>query len=262
MSIRVLDVIPNTREARVRNLLSLLANRGTIFWCHSESARSGGEEPAVAAKPSTAIFHICEWAHHSFRAWPTPKLMSFRIESKTRWGNCFPWRIDARRQALLRLYPRKQKSRYLCRYDGFSHARILSHKAGEGSEFTHKYRIHRLVYYEVFRGVAAAIARETEIKKWRREKKIALIAQKNPTWEDLAADWGKPAVMRVEAKAGSSPPLRAGSEWHQWTWSFEFFTEKQQQVPHRCCAQRFGMTSVWNETERETVMAVTRGCEK
>jgi hypothetical protein len=60
--------------------------------------------------------------------------------------------------------------------------------------------------------VAAAIARETEIKKWRREKKIALIAQKNPTWEDLAAEWGRAAVMRVDGKAGSSPLLRTGSE--------------------------------------------------
>jgi putative endonuclease len=103
---------------------------------------------------------------------------------------------------------------------GFLMNRILGHRTGEGSEFTRKYRIHRLVHYEVFHSVAAAIARETEIKKWRREKKIALIIQKNPTWEDLAAEWGKPAVMRVEAKAGSlrqaqgrlSPPLRAGSE--------------------------------------------------
>ncbi len=53
-----------------------------------------------------------------------------------------------------------------------------------------------------------AIARETEIKKWRREKKIALFEVDNPTWEDLAADWGKPVVM---AKAGSSP-AEAGSE--------------------------------------------------
>ncbi len=50
------------------------------------------------------------------------------------------------------------------------------------------------------------------MKKWRREKKVALIVQKNPTWEDLAADCGKPAVMRVEAKAGSSPSLRLDSE--------------------------------------------------
>jgi putative endonuclease len=95
---------------------------------------------------------------------------------------------------------------------GFLMARVLSHRAGEGGDFTRKYRIHRLVYYEVFHSIAAAIARETEIKKWRREKKVALIVEKNPTWEDLAAEWGQPAVMRVQAKTGSSPPLRVGSE--------------------------------------------------
>ena len=69
---------------------------------------------------------------------------------------------------------------------GFLMARVLRHRAGEGGAFTRKYRINRLVCYEVFHSVAAAIARETEIKKWRREKKVALIGQKNPTWEDMA----------------------------------------------------------------------------
>jgi putative endonuclease len=95
---------------------------------------------------------------------------------------------------------------------GFLMSRILRHRAGEGGAFTRSYNIYRLVYYEVFHSVAAAIARETEIKKWRREKKVALIVRRNPTWEDLAAEWGRPAVMRVREKAGSSPPLRAGSE--------------------------------------------------
>jgi putative endonuclease len=75
-------------------------------------------------------------------------------------------------------------------------SRVLSHRAGEGGDFTRKYRIHRLIYYEVFHSVAAAIARETEIKKWRREKKIALIVRTNPTWEDLAAEWGRTAVIK------------------------------------------------------------------
>jgi putative endonuclease len=95
---------------------------------------------------------------------------------------------------------------------GFLMARVLSHQSGEGGAFTRKYKVHRLVYYEVFHSVAAAIARETEIKKWRREKKVALISQRNPTWEDSAAEWGQPAVMRVKTKAGSSPPLCASSE--------------------------------------------------
>jgi len=72
--------------------------------------------------------------------------------------------------------------------------------------------VHRLVYYEVFHSVGAAIARETEIKKWRREKKVEMIRAKNPTWEDLAEGWGRPALMRVTAKADSSPPLGGDSE--------------------------------------------------
>ncbi len=104
----------------------------------------------------------------------------------------------------------------------FLMARVLSHRAGEGSYFTRKYRIHRLVYYEAFHSVAAAIARETEIKKWRREKKIALIIQKNPTWADLAAEWGRPAVMRVATKADSFGPIRN-----------ERPRRGKKQVPHR-----------------------------
>ena len=78
---------------------------------------------------------------------------------------------------------------------GFLMSRILQHKAGEGGEFTSKYRANRLVYFEIFEHVESAIRRETEIKKWWREKKIALIEKENPTWEDLAADWGKRVPM-------------------------------------------------------------------
>jgi predicted GIY-YIG superfamily endonuclease len=60
--------------------------------------------------------------------------------------------------------------------------------------------------------VGDAIARETEIKKWRREKKVALIEERNPTWEDLGEGWGEAAVMKVSRKAGSSPGLQPGSE--------------------------------------------------
>jgi putative endonuclease len=97
---------------------------------------------------------------------------------------------------------------------GFLMARVLRHRAGEGGAFTRKYRVHRLVYYRSFQNVGDAIARETEIKKWRREKKVALIRAENPTWEDLAAGWGEAAVMTVSGKAGSSPgaggPLKPG----------------------------------------------------
>ena len=47
----------------------------------------------------------------------------------------------------------------------------------------------RLVYYEMFVYPREAIAREKEIKGWRRSKKIALIEKMNPHWHDLAAEW-------------------------------------------------------------------------
>jgi putative endonuclease len=81
-------------------------------------------------------------------------------------------------------------------------ARVLQHKAGEQEGFSKHYRVNRLVYYETFQYVNNALARETEIKKWRREKKVALIERDNPLWEDLAEDWGKPAAL---GKADSSP---------------------------------------------------------
>ena len=85
---------------------------------------------------------------------------------------------------------------------GFLMARVLRHGAGEGGEFTREYRVHRLVYYQLLHNVGKAIARETEMKKWCREKKVALIEKENPTWQDLAAGWGEPAVMTVTAKPG------------------------------------------------------------
>ncbi|MGH9500374.1 MAG: GIY-YIG nuclease family protein [Terriglobales bacterium] len=73
---------------------------------------------------------------------------------------------------------------------GFLTSRVLQHKAGDTDGFTKRYNINRLVYYEAFQYVNNAIARETEIKQWRREKKVALIETSNRTWEDLAADLG------------------------------------------------------------------------
>jgi len=81
---------------------------------------------------------------------------------------------------------------------GFLKARVLQHKACEVSGFTKRYKVARLVYFEAFRYVNNAIARETEIKKWRRGKKVALIEATNSTWEDLAADWGT-AVTPITA---------------------------------------------------------------
>jgi len=72
------------------------------------------------------------------------------------------------------------------------HNRVLAHKAGEGCWFTTRYEVNRLVHFESYQYVNRAIARETQLKKWRREKKILLIESKNPQWKDLASKWGKP----------------------------------------------------------------------
>ena len=60
---------------------------------------------------------------------------------------------------------------------------ITEHREGKHDGFTQKYRIHRLVYFERFKYVVNAIAREKELKGWLREKKISLIT--TATWEDL-----------------------------------------------------------------------------
>ena len=77
-------------------------------------------------------------------------------------------------------------------YIGFTHnihSRIAQHRDQPPGSHTAHFNIHRLVHYEFFRYVNNAINREKELKSWTREKKVALIQQANPTWEDLAKDW-------------------------------------------------------------------------
>ena len=81
--------------------------------------------------------------------------------------------------------------------------RVYEHRAGHCT-FTSKYRIHRLVYFEVTENSMAAIAREKQIKAWRREKRITLISDSNPAWDDLAADWSFNGVAEEAAGADSS----------------------------------------------------------
>jgi putative endonuclease len=67
--------------------------------------------------------------------------------------------------------------------------RLWQHRNPEIASFTQRYHCIVLVYYEQFPDVLAAIAREKQLKGWRRSKKIALIEAENPRWEDLSADW-------------------------------------------------------------------------
>jgi len=67
--------------------------------------------------------------------------------------------------------------------------RVYEHKNKLTPGFTSKYNITRLVYYETTQDAQTALAREKEIKGWRRSKKLDLIKSVNPKWEDLSAEW-------------------------------------------------------------------------
>lgn len=60
--------------------------------------------------------------------------------------------------------------------------RLREHREGSGNAFTARYKVTNLIYYEQYADVRVAIAREKEIKGWRREKKERLIATMNPLW--------------------------------------------------------------------------------
>ena len=82
------------------------------------------------------------------------------------------------------------------------------HKNGTYGGFTSKYRITRLVYYEEFVLMPNAIAREKQLKRWSRSKKLWLINRQNPTWIDLAEHWYHPASVPSKRNAGPSTPPR------------------------------------------------------
>ena len=64
--------------------------------------------------------------------------------------------------------------------------RLREHKTEQIEGFTKKYHVHKLVYFEEYSDAYAAIAREKQLKRWRRSKKNQLVETKNPSW----SDWG------------------------------------------------------------------------
>jgi putative endonuclease len=78
--------------------------------------------------------------------------------------------------------------------------RMHEHKHKLVPDFTSRYKIDRLVYFEMTPDVRSAIVREKQIKAWRREKKVDLIHAINPTWNDLSEGWFSTA----------DPSLRSG----------------------------------------------------
>ena len=83
-------------------------------------------------------------------------------------------------------------------YVGFTsnlRGRVIQHREGWFEGFTKSYACHRLVGFERFSAASAGIAREKQIKRRRREKKVALIERENPTWEDLSLAWEGPVEL-------------------------------------------------------------------
>lgn len=74
--------------------------------------------------------------------------------------------------------------------------RLYEHKTGAIPGFTARYKVDRLVYFECTSDPNAAIAREKELKGWKRERKVALIEVDNPEWDDLADQVGLLGMAR------------------------------------------------------------------
>ncbi|MYA28675.1 MAG: GIY-YIG nuclease family protein [Nitrospira sp. SB0666_bin_27] len=63
--------------------------------------------------------------------------------------------------------------------------RVYEHKNNLVEGFTNRYRVHTLVYWEQTENIEAAIQREKQLKKWKRQRKLALIEEYNADWDDL-----------------------------------------------------------------------------
>ena len=72
--------------------------------------------------------------------------------------------------------------------------RISQHREGYFDGHSKKYNIQRLVLFEIFATMEAAIAREKQLKNWHRQWKINHVTASNPTWRDLAEDLGFPPL--------------------------------------------------------------------
>ena len=83
--------------------------------------------------------------------------------------------------------------------------RIAQHREQMTRGHTARYEIKRLVWFEMHETMEAAIVREKRIKRWVRPYKYALIEEANPTWRDLAEDYGFEPLVRRQVDPGSSP---------------------------------------------------------
>ena len=83
--------------------------------------------------------------------------------------------------------------------------RTWQHREGITKGFTTRYRVKRLVWFEVHERMETAIRREKSFKRWHRDWKIQLIVMENPTWRDLAEDFGFESLINKKVDPGSGP---------------------------------------------------------
>jgi len=83
--------------------------------------------------------------------------------------------------------------------------RVWQHREEVTGGFTKRYGVKRLVWFEVHETMESAIMREKSIKRWLRQWKIDLIERENPTWRDLAEDFGFVSLIKKKVDPGSRP---------------------------------------------------------
>lgn len=108
--------------------------------------------------------------------------------------------MKATKQYYVYIMSNKSKTLYTGVTDNLER-RVYEHKKKLIEGFRKKYKITILVYYEETTDIGSAIAREKQIKGWRRSKKIALIESMNPQWKDLSQGFESPGGREGQIKS-------------------------------------------------------------
>jgi len=115
--------------------------------------------------------------------------------------------------------------------------RVWQHRAGQVAGFTAKYNVTMLVWFEEHGYIIAAIHRETQIKRWRREWKLKLIEDFNPNWRDLYE-----ALLPGPARTYDKPPVvdpsRANPSRFASDDPFLASFDSRERLPHNCHSRR------------------------
>jgi putative endonuclease len=97
--------------------------------------------------------------------------------------------------------------------------RVYEHKSKAAPGFTSRYDVGKLIWFEVYDDAVTAITREKELKKWRRDWKIRLIEEQNPSWDDLypgiAARRGNPIDARGYGFRAHRFAMPRNDEWKE-----------------------------------------------